>query len=30
LALAKIYQKNNNTTEYQKLMEKLQSSKWTT
>ncbi|WP_299239515.1 hypothetical protein [Sulfurihydrogenibium sp.] len=27
LALAKIYQKNNNTTEYQKLMEKLQSSK---
>jgi len=27
LTLAKIYQKNNNTTEYQKLMEKLQSSK---
>jgi tetratricopeptide (TPR) repeat protein len=27
LALAKIYQKNNNTTEYQKLMEKLQGSK---
>jgi tetratricopeptide (TPR) repeat protein len=27
LALAKIYQKNNNTTKYQKLMEKLQGSK---
>jgi tetratricopeptide (TPR) repeat protein len=27
LTLAKIYQKNNNTTEYQKLMEKLQGSK---
>ena len=27
LTLAKIYQKNNNATEYQKLMEKLQGSK---
>ena len=27
LTLAKIYQKNNNTTEYQRLMERLQSSK---
>jgi len=27
LTLAKIYQKNNNTTEYQRLMERLQSTK---
>ena len=29
-ALAKIYQKNNNTTEYQNLMEKLEEKRWIT